>query len=311
MEDSEFMTKTGRSLSLTAMLVLMLQGCRANPGTVLPTDTPPRSLPILDSRTARPETFEKVVDGLCEAEVVVVGEEHDDLLAHRFQVELVEALHAERPGLVLALEMVERDQQETLDAYLEGSIDTATFVREVRSSESGRRSFTIHSLPLIDLARSLGIRVIAANAPRAWVRAARIEGYGHLESMPEETRRLYEIPEQLDDGPYRRRIVELMQTNGVVPVRERVDAIMRSQEMWDQTMARSVVNALKEGAEPVVLIVGRFHGDFGGGTINRILEEAPDTDIRYLVTIGEAPGGLRLDDADRADHVVYTGKPAS
>ena len=305
------MTKTGRSISLTATLVLMLQGCQSNPGTMLPTDTPPRSLPILDSRTARPESFEAVVDGLCEAEVVVVGEEHDDLLAHRFQVELIEALHVERPALVLALEMVERDQQEALDAYLEGSIDTEAFLREVRSSETGRRSFTRHSLPLIALARRLGIRVIAANAPRAWVRAARIEGYDYLRSMPEDTRRLYDIPERLDDGPYRRRVVDLMQSNGVVPVRERVDAVMRSQEMWDQTMARSVVNALEEGGDPVVLIIGRFHGDFGGGTINRILEEAPDTDIRYLVTIGEPPGGLRLDDADRADHVVYTGKPGS
>ena len=291
-------------------MLLLLQGCQSSPPSVLPTTTPPRSLPILNSRTAQAEAFEQVVSSLSRAQILVIGEEHDDLLAHRFQIELVEALHAKRPKLVLALEMVERDHQEALDQYLKGSIDAPTFVEEVRSGERGQKTFVVHCLPLIDLAKRLDIKVIAANAPRTYVKAARIEGYEYLESLPEETRQLYDIPDQLDAGPYRRRVEELMQSNGVILEREQVDAFMRAQEMWDQTMARSVVRAMHEGGDPVVLIVGRFHGDFGGGTIKRILEEAPDTDVSYLVTIGSAPGRLRLDDADRADHVLYTGKPS-
>ena len=292
------------------LLLSLLCGCGSLPSGQLSTDTPPRSLPVLNSRSAKAERFQTVVDGLAEAQVIVLGEEHDDLLAHRFQVALVEALHQDRPKLVLALEMIERDQQEVLDQYLEGAINAETFVAAVRSSERGRVNFTTHSLPLIDLARGLGIPVIAANAPRSYVRAARIEGYEYLESMPEGTRRLYDIPAQLDAGPYRRRVEELMRSNGAVLDRRRVDAFMRAQELWDQTMARSVLRALESGGQPVVLVVGRFHGDFGGGTIRRILDEAPETDLRYVVTIGDAPSRLRLEDADRADHVLYTGKPS-
>ena len=49
----------------------------------------------------------------------------------------------------------------------------------------------------------------------------------------------------------------------------------------------------------------------GGGTIRRIREGAPGIDVRYLVTLGEGTRPLQLEDADRADFVVYTKKPPS
>ena len=295
---------------LLLMTLLIAGGCGST-SQHLSVDTPPRTLPIIDGRSARPEGFATVVASLAEAEVIVVGEEHDDLLAHRFQVELVRGLHQRCPQLVLALEMVERDQQKPLEDYLKGVIDDQTFVAAVRSGSRGQATFIKHCMPLIRLAKQLGIPVVAANAPRPLVRAARVEGYEHLESMPEETRRLFDIPEQLDSGAYRRRVEELMWNAGSIIDRTRIDAFMRAQELWDQTMAQSVVRAVEAGGDPVVLVVGRFHGDFGGGTINRILQERPAIDLRYIVTIGGPPGRLRLEDADRADHVLYTGKPSS
>ena len=292
------------------LVPLLLEGGCGSTAQHLSVDTPPRTLPIIDGRSAKPASFINVVNRLAEAEVIVVGEEHDDLLAHRFQVELVRGLHQRCPHLVLALEMVERDQQTPLDDYLEGVIDDRTFVEAVRSESRGQALFIKHCLPLIQLAKQLDIPVVAANAPRPLVRAARIEGYEHLEAMPQETRRLFDIPDQLDDGPYRRRIEQLMWDAGSIINRDKIDAFMRAQELWDQTMACSVLQALDAGGDPVVLVVGRFHGDFGGGTINRILEERPEVDLRYVVTIGGPPGRLRLEDADRADHVVYTGKPS-
>lgn len=294
---------------LFLMTFLLWGGC-GSPPRHLSVDTPPRTLPIIEGRSARPESFEAVVTNLAEAEIIVVGEEHDDLLAHRFQVELVRGLHERCPELVLSLEMVERDQQKPLEEYLEGAIDDRTFVETIRSGSRGQNTFIKHCLPLIRLAKQLNIPVVAANAPRMLVRAARVEGYEHLESMPPETRRLFDIPDQLDDGPYRRRVEQLMWNAGSIIDRTQIDAFMRAQELWDQTMARSVLGALEAGGDPVVLVVGRFHGDFGGGTINRILEERPDVDLRYVVTIGGPPGRLRLEDADRADHVIYTGKPS-
>ena len=295
----------------TLIPLLLAAGCGAGSGH-RSVDTPPRSIPIINARTAEMESFAQVVNTLEHAEVIILGEEHDDLLASRFQVELVRALHAQRAGMVLALEMVERDRQELLDEYLAGSIDQSRFVEGVREGAKGRAVFVEHTMPLIELARQLGIRVVAANAPRYLVRAARVEGYEHLEAMPEETRRLFDIPESLDAGPYRRRVEELMGSRtGAILEADRVDAFMRAQELWDQTMACSVMREVQNGGRPVVLVVGRFHGDFKGGTITRILEQDPGIDLRYVVTLGSAPGGLRLEDADRADHVLYTGKPSS
>ena len=120
---------------------------------------------------------------------------------------------------------------------------------------------------------------------------------------------MFSIPGELDSGDYRRRVEALMRRDGEVLDPGRVDAFMRAQELWDQTMADSVLEASRRGYGPVVLVIGRFHGDFGGGTIRRILDGRPEAEVRYLVTIGDEAGPLLLEDADRGDYVVYTGKP--
>ena len=74
----------------------------------------------------------------------------------------------------------------------------------------------------------------------------------------------------------------------------------------DATMADSVTNALAGNADPVLLVVGRFHGDFEGGTIARIAASNPEADIRYVVMVGSPSGPLRDEDQGRGDFVIYT-----
>lgn len=308
-KNGQFAPSGLRAVLLAGALVVHASGCSSGERRSLAPDTPPRSLRIIDGRTDRALDYETVVEAISRADVVVLGEEHDDLLASRLQLELLESLHRRRDSTVLALEMVERDEGPLLEDYLAGAVDEQTLLSGLHATEAGRAVFRQHTMPLLRLARARGIPVVAANAPRRYVRAARLQGYDHLRSLPAETRALYRIPEELDRGDYRRRVEALMRRDDVVLDPDRVDDFMRAQELWDQTMADSVLQAADAGDGPVVLVVGRFHGDFGGGTIERILERDPGIDVCYLVTIGAGAGPLRLEDADRADYVVYTGKP--
>jgi len=261
---------------------------------------------MFEGGSGRVATWATLTDAVSKADLVVLGEEHDDSAAQRFQLALLEQMLATWPGTVLALEMVERDEAGALESYLVGEIDREGFLAAIATTERGRAVFADRTLPLIDAARSRSGRVVAANAPRRYVRMGRIDGWEALEALPAEERALFVIPDRIDQGDYRQRLVDIMEGNGLTPSEEHVDSVLRSQQIWDSTMADSAVTASAD-ADKVVLIIGRFHGDFGDGTIGEIRRRRPFGRILYATTISEDSRSLRPEDRGRADIVIYTG----
>ena len=97
-----------------------------------------------------------------------------------------------------------------------------------------------------------------------------------------------------------------MRSYGKEPTREAVDEVLRAQQIWDSTMADSTLQALHD-AEKVVLLVGRFHGDFAGGTVEEIRRRSTLVRVLYVTIINEDARRLRPEDLGRAEFVVYTG----
>ena len=267
----------------------------------------PRGLPMFEGETGRIATWADLMDGVAWADVVVLGEEHDDAVAHRFQLAVVEEMLATWPKTAIALEMIERDEQTALDAYLLGEGDEADLLAAIASSEEGQEIFAAFYLPIVDAAKTTGASVIGANAPRRYVRTARLEGYESLEILDPDERELFDIPPRLDDGEYRNRIETLMRENEMSPTHQDLDAILRAQQLWDRTMAKSVLRTLDAGMTKVVLLIGRFHGDFALGTIAQLRSDRPLLKILYVSTVSQNARTLEPEDVDRADLVVYTG----
>lgn len=266
----------------------------------------PTGLPMFEGDSGRVATWSTLIDAIADADVIVLGEEHDDAAAHRFQLAILEQMLATWPDTVLALEMVERDEADALESYLEGRSTSEAFLEVVAGTERGRVEFAERYMPMIDAARERSARVVAANAPRRYVRMGRTDGWEALRALPTEERALFVIPDGLDEGDYRRRIETLMEENGRTPNRDHVDSVLRSQQIWDSTMADSTIAALRD-AEKVVLIIGRFHGDFGDGTVQELKSRSLFSTVFYASTINEDERTLRPEDRDRADLVIYTG----
>jgi len=282
-------------------------GCSSHGPVLPPESTPPRSLTVHDGETGAPIDFEALMSvGLAGADVIVMGEEHDDILGHRLQTEIAAELIRTRPNLVIGLEMLERDRQDVIDDYLSGAVDRDTMLEALHEGQKARENFARFSLPMLELARKHGIPVFAANAPRRYVRQARFEGYEQLRELPPDEQALFTLPDALDEGDYRERLKALLVANGIEPTEERLLPGQRAQEVWDATMADSVCRALERGGDPVLLVVGRFHGDFAGGTVARIADSRPDCVLRYLVMVGAPAAPLQDDDLGRADFVIYT-----
>jgi uncharacterized iron-regulated protein len=284
----------------------------------------PRSYAMFEGETGRPATWEDVMDGVAWADVIFLGEVHDHLEGHQVQTALVEDTLARFPGTAVSMEMFERNDQDVVDRYLRGEIDATALVEQTKSlgwgsspedkdlDSAGRRElWDAFYQPTVDAAKRFGSPIIAANAPRDYVRKARNEGYDTLRSLPTEERALFEIPDALEQGIYRRRFNEVMLRDGESmrnpEVRSRIDNTFRSQQVWDATMGLSVAKAFDTVPPPpkVIHLVGGFHVDNRGGTVTRLLEARPDSRVLTIQVIPAESRSLQPDDRRRADIIIY------
>lgn len=272
-----------------------------------------RSLPMFDP-DGRALVWEDLLGLVGNSDVIVVGEQHDDPAAHAMELAIVEDVLSRHPGSMVSMEMLERHEQADLDAYLADEIELATFIERTGSARwSASQRWEDSYGRLIEAAKSRGASVIAANAPREYVRRARLEGYAALEQLPEEERVLFDLPDALDEGAYRQRFREIMtsmrESNGnPPPSEETIESLLRSQMVWDATMAASIADAISrdggvDGAK-VVHVVGRFHSDFEGGTVLELERLLPEIRI-LVVSVTPDAGPPAGEDLDRADVMVF------
>lgn len=108
-----------------------------------------------------------VLDAAEKVDVVLVGETHDDPVAHQIELYLLMALSGRRK-LQLSMEMFEADVQTVLDEYAAGLIREQDFLQDARPWANYGADYR----PLVEFAVGSRIPLVAANAPRRYVGAA-------------------------------------------------------------------------------------------------------------------------------------------
>lgn len=267
---------------------------------------PAREAVVLFAGDGEAAAWGRMIDELSSADVVVIGETHGHPLGLAAGAAIWEDLLRVRPDAVLAMEFFERDEQVALDDYLLGVTDEAEF-REASGRSEG--NYPDGHRRMVESAKSAGRPVVAANAPRRYVRMTTPEGYERLSDLRPEQRRLFQTPVRLSEGRYRDEFFGLMSGGGhggEMP-EGMIQKMYRSQQMWDATMADSVVRSVGRLGRPVVLVVGRFHSDFEGATVEMIRALRPDLTVRTVSVSDDFGDALREEDLRRADFVIYAG----
>jgi len=299
---------------IVALACLLLSGACAS---VAPVASAPKvELAPREVRLFRgdgtPASWSELVEAASAAEVVFVGENHGHPLGLASAAALFEDVLARSERASLSLEFFERDEQSRLDDYLSGVSDAATLERRAQRSEG---NFPPGHRAMVDAAKAKGRPVHASNAPRQYVRIVSQKGYEPLGELSWEQRRLFRIPDELLTGRYRDDFDRIMTPNGRDPQapdeQARLARVFRSQQMWDWTMAESVFLALERDEAPVVQVIGRFHSDFRGGTVQALERLRPGTRSLVVSYVNEdAPAALPADDVGRGDFVLYVGPSA-
>ena len=323
-------------LAINAMLAApLLSGCTryfasapdlAEPsGAIVPrSPASPRSLVMFEGSTGRSLGWADVMAAASWADCTFVGERHDDPVAHAVQLAIFEDLAAGYPGTAIALEHLERDEQQTVDRYLAGEITRDEFIDTTGSRDwAGKDTWIGFFQPLVDAAREAGSPVVAANAPRDAVREARMIGHDAMRAKPAAEQADFDLPVTTRDGiltddwnarwnAYFDRFVDIMSPSDdddPSATRDRLANIFLSQSVWDGTMGASAARARERGAPKVVLCAGCFHVERDGGTVLQFEARRPRDRVLTVTVIDDSSAILRDEDRGAADIVIYGFPP--
>ena len=270
---------------------------------------------VFDTAAGQFTDFEAMAADLVQADVVFVGEQHDDPNTHRLERMVLEALAARKARVVLSLEMFERDAQKPLDEFQAGYLSEAGFLRVSRPWPRYATDYK----PLVDFAVERQWPVLAANVPRPIASEIAKTGISVLDTKSAAEKAWFPADRQCpvgEDDYY----VRFKAAMGAHPSVDQVQRFYHSQCVKDETMAESIANAWTEASTPgapkpvVVHYNGAFHSDFGLGTASRTQRRLPNAkmvvvtmmplkDIVELTSV--APAG---EDLKRARYLVYTIK---
>ena len=89
---------------------------------------------VYDTRRRAFADLESMLADLAKADVVFVGEQHDDPNTHRLEAAILDGLRRRGVRVTLSLEMFERDTQAGLNSYLSDGIAEADFLSSSRPS---------------------------------------------------------------------------------------------------------------------------------------------------------------------------------
>jgi uncharacterized iron-regulated protein len=258
--------------------------------------------------------FEVMLARLSKADVVFVGEQHDDPNTHRLEAAILDGLHRRKVTPVLSLEMFERDAQRWLNDYFAEQIGEEEMLKNARPWPRYATDYR----RMVEMARERKWTVVAANVPRRLAADVSKNGKEAIGKLSETDRAMIARELQCPPDDYSRRFAESMSGHPAgtqTPEQQQamVERFYWAQCVKDETMAEAIAAAYekKSAAGPIVHYNGAFHSDFGLGTAERVRRRLPGkkTMVVTMIPVEDldtvAPAG---EDLKRADYLVYTVK---
>ena len=275
---------------------------------------------VFDSHRSGFSDFETMAVELAKADVVFVGEQHDDPNTHRLELAVLEALARRGRHVILSLEMFERDAQEPLEHFLMGHMAEDEFLKVSRPWPRYATDYK----PLVEFAISKEWPVVAANVPRPIASEVAKGGLEVLQQKSADDRKLFAAELKCPVGDdYFKRFAEVMGGHpapgaAADEARRTTERYYASQCVKDETMAESIAQAFtaaRAGGKPqtVVHFNGAFHSDYRQGAAERVARRLKDARI-VVVSVKPMADLDQLkpnDDKKLGDFVVYTIKDAA
>ncbi|MHC4958994.1 MAG: ChaN family lipoprotein [Planctomycetota bacterium] len=210
-------------------------------------------------RTSRKTGFKDLLEDLTVADVVYIGESHEDADHHLVQLRIIEHLHSKGRLHGIGMEMFRRPHQDALDAYVEGRIDEQAMLEQTGWKKNWGYDFELYK-PILDFAREWRLPVVALNIDMD-VRK-RISD-GGLEALSNSERAWLPAIDTSDEAHRNslKRIFEAHLEEGEAFDQAKFDRFFLMQCVWDQVMADSLVQWFRKAPKnaQIAVLAGTGH----------------------------------------------------
>ncbi|SHG00868.1 ChaN family lipoprotein [Pedobacter caeni] len=244
----------------------------------LPTATfgqsPEQHYKIYDVKNQKSISLDELISQTKNIDVLFFGEEHNDSIGHILEFELFQKLSQAYPKTALTLEMFHTDTQPVLNEYLAGVISEKNFIKEARAWNNYK-----DYRPMIELAKSSHLNVIAGNAAARYSNAVSKSGLDALKNFPESSLAyLPPLPVDTATGRYYDKFIETLGGHSMGAMK-----IYQTQNLWDATMSWSIARYYKanKGAK-IFQVNGRFHSDEKLGTLAKLKKLVPKLQVSNI-----------------------------
>ena len=244
---------------------------------------------ILHLPTGLKVNFEQMQNAISSSRVIYIGETHDNIEAHRVQLEIINDLIYRFPGKVtVGMEMFRRSSQSEIDLWNQKKIPLNKFKKIFRRDWGNgyilyQNIFKLlqkHSAPLIGLKSS-----------------KKIEGKFRKDDSPNK-----HIFPEIDFNDLYHRPFAMSIFGG----HQTMEKPYRMLLLWEETMAQTIAEFLKNPTNigsKLVVLAGGFHVQYGFGIPKRAFRRIPHAYSIVLPTVTQLPLELKDREMD-VEHVA-------
>lgn len=232
-------------------------------------EPPQQCVPLgkwFDITDQKPLSHRETIKQLALQEIVLLGEDHDNVQHHRWQLHTIAKLHALQPDMAIGFESFPRRLQPVLDRWINNELTEKEFLKEVEWENIWNYDIKYY-MPMFQFARMHNIHIYAMNVERTLIKKVGQEGWANV---PKEEREGVGDP-----APASKDYIDSLAgifsqhmphgSNGEQPAFDTNEPgfvrFTQSQQVWDRAMAEIAHQAVRKDKHKL------FVGVMGAGHI--------------------------------------------
>jgi len=207
-------------------------------------------------------TFGQLIDALCAADVVCVGEIHTSEIHHRLQLQVIKALFARDERLGVGMEVFQEPFQDGIDRYIRREIDEKEFLRRSEYAKRWSVDWALYR-PIVEFCRRNGVPIAALNAPKELT--DRVSRVGYEKLTEGEKKKLGKIDFQVKEHRdfWLPRLGMIHGKKATAQQRKaKAERAYQVMTVWDERMAANAARFQQDrGIRRMVVLAGSSHLD--------------------------------------------------
>ncbi|MFN3921486.1 MAG: ChaN family lipoprotein, partial [Caldimicrobium sp.] len=201
------------------------------------------------------KTIDDILFELLPAQVLFIGEKHDEYAHHIFQLEIIKRFYQYMGhNIAIGLEMVQRPFQKYLDDFIEGKISEEELLEKIEYYDRWKFDYRLYR-DIFSFAKEKRIKLIALDLPQELIKKV---FKGGLTNLSEEDKKF--LPEMDLNQPQYKEFLHTVFVNHNFGNETNFEYFYQAQLLRDEGMAEEIVNYLRKNPDKKILVlVGKGH----------------------------------------------------